>query len=492
MSLIKRIKNYHFEIRHLIVFFIILASFQTILSYVNSTSTSNVLSRTMELYRKDSAENLADLTATSLEMLLEHELSVENTPASRKASIREFNIILSQQMLQQNVSRICILIPSGERFYAIDDGEQLYSYFFDKKLPRKTGDAGHLEAIHYYSNIRTAFARDEEIRSFVDDSHTFHVLVPFVPMGEFAGAVYMKISPDFSNIASVIRSGYSETGAIFSALILVSLLVMFYMSSYMLNERDQAQLQLFEERKTQIKREIEHEKEALFARRIYHAHHKAEKVMGFIKGDIRSLTAHNLDGVKNKIIKYANFVSRVIYDMKTYDPPVTTIRNPLFRTDINELIGFLVKNIFGRVYRSGHSPEFRLELDESLPQVSINEYVIWEILEPLIQNSIDHNPDRQVIVCIRTQYFADSGESRITIGDNGDGIPNELLEWDERGIRRIFLEHTSTKSNPENSGYGCYLAYEISKNRCGWRMDAQNRPEGGAQFIITIPGKKEN
>ena len=34
--------------------------------------------------------------------------------------------------------------------------------------------------------------------------------------------------------------------------------------------------------------------------------------------------------------------------------------------------------------------DFEMLLDDKMPIVNINEFVVWEILEPLIQNSIDH------------------------------------------------------------------------------------------------------
>jgi sensor histidine kinase regulating citrate/malate metabolism len=71
------------------------------------------------------------------------------------------------------------------------------------------------------------------------------------------------------------------------------------------------------------------------------------------------------------------------------------------------------------------------------------------------------------------------------IEDNGKGIPTELLEKNELGIKRIFLENISTKEEEKNSGYGCYIAYEIAK-RCGWELDADNNKHGGCRFTLLI------
>ncbi len=125
-------------------------------------------------------------------------------------------------------------------------------------------------------------------------------------------------------------------------------------------------------------------------------------------------------------------------------------------------------------------------MDENLPKVSINEFVVWEIIEPIIQNSIDHSGVNNLVISVKTFYDELQKKSFIIIADNGKGISKELLETDKEGIKKIFRENITTKQiNVPNSGYGCYIAYEISK-RCGWNIDAENITEGGCRFIITI------
>jgi signal transduction histidine kinase len=486
MSILKKLSQYRFEIRHLMIIFAALAIFQTILSYINKTASTTLLSTTMELYKQDSAENLADLTATSLELLIEHEMKTERSENSKKITIQEINIILTQQTLRQHVEEISLILERQGKLYQFNDGLELYEFYFDKIEP-STSDSSRSFQIDYFNKMKSQVMNKEQIYSHLDEGNAFHVLVPFVPIGEISGTLYMKILPDFSNIANEISSAYNETGAVFSALILLSLLAVFFATSYSLRERDLAQNQLFNERQEGIRKEIEHEQEAHFTKRIYHAHHKAEKVMGFIKEDSRALDVGNIDAVKDKIIKYANFVSRIIYDMKSYEPRVEIVRNTLFNTQINDVINFLVKNIFGRVFKSSCTPNIQLKLDANLPTVPINEYVIWEILEPLIQNSIDHNKNDDVQIIIETKHNNIENKSFIVIEDNGEGIKSSLLKIGKDGIKQIFLENTSTKDQKENSGYGCYIAYEICTQRCNWKIDAQNNTEGGARFMIEIP-----
>ncbi len=484
-SLIKKINRYHFEWKHLLVLFIVLIFFQIIISFIHKISLNELQGETQDWYKRDSAERIASLTTTSLELLLETSNIIESNSSEKKREmIQAFNIILSQQLLQENIIEILVLISEEGSIFAIRDGAAFYDFLFNEKRSQAE-TFNQNNAITLYQGIEQQVKQTEQIHTMEEGEHTYHVFVPLVPNGEFAGAVYLKISPDFSFINRQIGSSYDQTALIFSALILFGLLAMFYISSYTVKERDDTQKQLFEERETHLREQIDHQKESLFTKRIYHTHHKAEKVMGFIKEDLRSLNVENMTEIKNHVTKYANFISRVIYDMKWYDPPLQTIRNPFFHTDLNGVISFLIDNIFLRLSKDVQRIRFKLNLEEKLPDIHINEYVVWEILEPLIQNSIDHSGDKKVRIDISTLYKDHDKNIFIIICDNGKGVANELLAKNENGKKAIFEENITTKNN-SNSGYGCYLAYEVAK-RCGWDLDVKNNEQSGCSFILTVP-----
>lgn len=490
---VEKLKNYHFELKHLLVLLMILIFFQVLVSFVHKISLQNFLKETQKWYQRDFAERLANLTATSLELMLETTLKSQRLEhADQRKIIQAFNIILSQQLLQHHVQDVCILTHNGEQIIAIDNGQALFAHSFLNQSVTPYSNEYHDKAIGVYKNIERDIMTSEQIYSILEEGQTFHVFVPFVPRGEYAGAVYMKTTPEFGFVTSGIMSSYNETSLIFTALIFFGLLAMFYISSYTVRERNEAQKLLYEEREKKLTEHIHLQKEALFAKRIYHTHHKAEKVMGFIKEDLNMLSLSNIDEIKYRVNKYANFISRVIYDMKWFDPPIQAIRNPIFKTDLNELIRFIVNNIFLRLSTRSEQFYFALDLDENLPIVNVNEFVAWEIIEPLIQNSIEHAGDGNINIQIKTKYFPESSQSEIIISDNGVGIQPDLLQPDERGIKWIFLENISTKIENQRSGYGCYIAHEIATQRCGWQLDVENLEGNGCRFFITIPfGKRK-
>ena len=486
---IESLQRYHFELRHLTILFIILIVFQLAVSLVHRNAVQNSLTQTQAWYQQDSAERLANLTTTSLELLLESrtQQAIEDETESRKV-VQGFNIIFSQQLLHQNVQEVCLLVQRGDSLIAIDDGQALYSFIMQHVVVMPPSQISHAQAIRMYGTLRSQMQNTEQIHTIVEGTETFHTFVPFVPRGEYVGVLYMKNIPDFGFITRDLISTYGQTTAMYLALILFGLIAMYYISSYTLRERNKAQGMLFEEQKKHLAEQIKYDNELLFTKRIYHTHHKAEKIMGFIKEDLRNLTADNTEEIKHRITKYSNFIARVIYDMKWYDPPIQAIRGSLFKTDLNGVLRFLVDNVFLRVARDGGLCTFDLSLDERLPPVPVNEFVAWEAFEPIIQNCIEHSGVERTRVSIQTRFEPEVHRITVTIGDNGKGIAADLLEADEQGIKRVFLEHTSTKaSENEHSGYGCYIAHEISTQRCGWKLDAQNLDGGGCRFTFTVP-----
>jgi hypothetical protein len=154
-KLIDKFKEYHFEFKHLTVLFVILFLFQLIVSFINKTSIRNFLGNTQEWYQKDSAEKLANLTTTSLELILEtinpkEELNAE----SSLRTIQSFDIILSQQTLQHNIEELCILVSRNNNIHAIDDGRELYSFLLEDSTFLPQNSAKHYNAIKMYQEYQ--------------------------------------------------------------------------------------------------------------------------------------------------------------------------------------------------------------------------------------------------------------------------------------------------------------------------------------------------
>src|SRR3990170_7901139 len=147
-----KLKKYRFEFRHVTVLLIALIFFQLLLSIIQKSSLHNFLIETQKWYQQDSAERIANLTTTSLELLLENIISKKPLAENEeKKIIQSFNIILSQQFLQQNVQEICLLFSKNDNIIAIDDGKDLYNFLTNKIETLQNTNLAHQKAIELYN-----------------------------------------------------------------------------------------------------------------------------------------------------------------------------------------------------------------------------------------------------------------------------------------------------------------------------------------------------
>ncbi len=485
---LSKISKYRFEIKHITIFFIVLILLQIIMVFVQKSSLKDFLTETQDWYKQYSAERLAIINSTSMELLFEN-LFMNRSYSQLEDTkiIYSFNVIFKQQLMQRSIDDICLILIKDSRIYVIDSGQKLESYLNGDLPPYDITTSTHSSAVSLFLSLKEKMRSSEVIYSSLQNQKTYNILVPFVPDGEYLGVMYMKITPDFTFLTEEIGANFDKFSLIYSFLIFIGLIAIFLVSSQAVKERNDAQETLFEEHKDLIKKEIRYEKESIFTKRIYHTHHKAEKIIGFIKEDVRQMHPDNLDDLKKRVITYSNFISRIIYDMKWYDQQINTIINPMFHTDINKVLEFIVKNIFLRISSKNDMFEFEMDLDSRIPIVHVNEFVVWEILEPLIQNSIDHGNKRLIKIKIETKYCKEENVTMIKISDNGVGINEDLLRIGETGVKRIFMENISSKNNKDiNSGYGCYIAYQMAVSRCGWELNAENVENNGCCFTIKI------
>jgi len=260
-------------------------------------------------------------------------------------TIYSVNVFFKQLVLQRNIEEIALILLKDDHMYLVSNGQDMNDFF--KGIlpaygvrPHQTPNAG----VTYFSSVKEEMLRSERILSDVVDQKTFNVLVPFVPYGEYVGALYIRIAPDFTLLTDEVQSNFDRVSFAFSALVVLGLVVMYVVSSNAVRERNEARERLFEEHQANLEKQIRLEKESIFTKRIYHTHHKAEKIMGFIKNDVRMMTPGNLEESKHRVIAYSNFISRIIYDMKWYDQDINTIISPMFRTNVNSVIEFIPIN----------------------------------------------------------------------------------------------------------------------------------------------------
>ncbi len=101
---------------------------------------------------------------------------------------------------------------------------------------------------------------------------------------------------------------------------------------------------------------------------------------------------------------------------------------------------------------------------------------LQQVLLNIIDNAIDAVPNGGKIM-VRTGR--DGNQAYIKVQDNGAGIPLERLN-------HVFDPFFTTKEPGEGTGLGLSICYSIMEN-LGGNIQAQNMPEGGAEFTVRIP-----
>jgi signal transduction histidine kinase len=113
------------------------------------------------------------------------------------------------------------------------------------------------------------------------------------------------------------------------------------------------------------------------------------------------------------------------------------------------------------------------------PPVWADENKIQQVLLNLIQNAhqalLRRTGERVLTLRVRPR----DRRVVVEIVDNGPGIPSEALP-------RIFDPFFTTKPPGEGSGLGLSVSYGIVGQH-GGRLYAENRPGGGAAFIVELP-----
>jgi len=135
------------------------------------------------------------------------------------------------------------------------------------------------------------------------------------------------------------------------------------------------------------------------------------------------------------------------------------------------------------LYRSQDTRvRIRLELDKHLGNVEADRGRVRQILNNLLTNAIEalEGVSAPALEIGTRLESADDGDyASVTVSDNGPGFQRELLG-------RVFDPYVTSK--PKGTGLGLAIVKKIVEEH-GGRIDADNRPEGGARVRVVLPVK---
>jgi two-component system phosphate regulon sensor histidine kinase PhoR len=120
-------------------------------------------------------------------------------------------------------------------------------------------------------------------------------------------------------------------------------------------------------------------------------------------------------------------------------------------------------------------------VDRDGSRVTADPAKLHDVLRNLVENAVHYSPDN---AAIRLEATHHNGVVRISVSDSGPGIPPEDLS---RVFERFYRVDKS-RARPGGTGLGLAIVRHLVELH-GGQAAAENRPDGGARFVITLPNQ---
>jgi PAS domain S-box-containing protein len=204
--------------------------------------------------------------------------------------------------------------------------------------------------------------------------------------------------------------------------------------------------------------------------------HEFKNALATISGYAQMIRA---DGVTaeagdyaERILEQTQNITHVVTEFLKYARPLDISSEPV-------ALQAVVERVVSDVAEG--CPNIRIRQEGALGSVAGDEGLLRQALLNLARNAAEActNAVNGGRVLLRGEIVRgeNSGFQRITVFDNGPGIP-------AASMTKLFRPFFTTKAN--GTGLGLAVVQKIIVQH-GGQVEARNRPEGGAAFIVTLP-----
>jgi two-component system phosphate regulon sensor histidine kinase PhoR len=141
----------------------------------------------------------------------------------------------------------------------------------------------------------------------------------------------------------------------------------------------------------------------------------------------------------------------------------------------------LFNTVVGDVAQTAEAKRQRImtAVEPAACRITADPAKLHDVLRNLVENAVHYAPDAATI---NLEAAHVDGVVRISVSDSGPGIPPDDLS---RVFERFYRVDKS-RSRPGGTGLGLAIVKHLVELH-GGQAAAENRPEGGARFIITLP-----
>ena len=204
------------------------------------------------------------------------------------------------------------------------------------------------------------------------------------------------------------------------------------------------------------------------------------------KGNIETAKtiANDINDNEQKIIFHGKRADAIVKGMLQHSQSSNGIKEP---TNINALADEYLRlaNHGFRAKDKSFKATMKTNFDESIGNINIIPQDIGRVILNLINNAfyaVDEKQKQNLngyepTVLVTTKK--DNGKVEISVRDNGNGIPQKVLD-------KIFQPFFTTKPTGQGTGLGLSLSYDIVKAH-GGEIKVETKENRGTEFIIKLP-----
>ncbi len=175
-----------------------------------------------------------------------------------------------------------------------------------------------------------------------------------------------------------------------------------------------------------------------------------------------------------RIHRQAQHSSRIVQSLLTF---ARQSRIRVAEVDINTLLLQTIE--FAQVRLESYDIALHLDLAEDLPQTLADAGQMQQVFLNLLNNAVQATSRQEGSHNLYLRSEATPTHIRVTVRDDGPGIPPELL-------RRVFDPFFTTKNVGEGTGLGLSICYGIMREH-GGRIWAESELGQGATFYVELP-----
>ncbi|HXC55256.1 MAG TPA: stimulus-sensing domain-containing protein [Rhizomicrobium sp.] len=211
--------------------------------------------------------------------------------------------------------------------------------------------------------------------------------------------------------------------------------------------------------------------------------HELKNPLTSLKSAVEMLTRATDDAARTRMMGIVrNDVKRIdrlitdISDASRLDAELS--RETSERVDLAHLLETIVEVYRFTEISKGVNVELAIELPAQARVLGRDER-LGQVFRNLIDNAVSFSKEGATVTVAAR---AEGGNARVTVEDDGPGIPPDNLETI---FERFYTERPNANFG-NNSGLGLSIARQIAES-AGGSITAENREAGGARFIVVLP-----